>query len=239
MINPLLLTWQNAGTLSALTQQEVVSDVSVKVDEGYIAVIVLTLVKTAEAGTIVSSPLCTWMANVIGKPMVHGYYWLPHHSRTKLLSRSHPVPYHVLGMAQAYLLPVLFLLESAMTVHTFTSNQAYFLLYHCIIETHKTSDRTDNWDPQIPNDRRPVTIDGERAKRWTTSPPALQDVSTASLSIPGIWLVTSLTPSHALNTLPSWNQPMRPIRWPSAESSLPNLTALLWLPRTQQVEREK
>lgn len=142
MINPLLLMWQNASTLSALTQQEVVSEVSVKVDERSIVVIVLTLVKTAEAGTLVSLPLCTRMANIIGKPKAHGYYWLPHLSRTKLLSRSHPVPYHVLGKAQACLLPVLFLLESAMTMHTSTSNQAYFLLYNCIIETHKTRDRS-------------------------------------------------------------------------------------------------
>lgn len=74
MINPLLLRWQNAGMLSTLSQQEVVSDVSVKLDERYIAVIVLTLIKTVEVGTTVRSPLCTQMANAIGKSKVHGYY---------------------------------------------------------------------------------------------------------------------------------------------------------------------
>lgn len=149
MINPLLLTWQNAGTLSALSQQEVVSDVSVKVDERDTAIIFLTLVKTAEAGTIVKSPLWAEMADAISKSKAHGYYCLPHLSRTKVLSRSHPVPYHALGIARAWLVPVLFLLESAMTALAFTGNHAYFLLCNRIIEAHKTSYRTDNWDPQI------------------------------------------------------------------------------------------
>lgn len=68
---------------------------SVKVDERDTAIIFLTLVKTAEAGTIVKSPLWAEMADAISKSKAHGYYCLPHLSRTKVLSRSHPVPYQM------------------------------------------------------------------------------------------------------------------------------------------------